>query len=173
MKVQLVFLVLVVVCAVNAQGTGNAWGRNKDKKVKEKSNQKAEIKSQEVEADVEVKDANGKFLQCCQEQEDVTDGCYGICGYDTLNQYKAFTLFVTRQCPTTAVGQYLYCFGSGSDQTECCKRKNVHKTLAGDKCLDFCDLREGKMNKMDYSYWACWSKVNDIIQCFKEHKETV
>lgn len=68
-------------------------------------------------------------------------------------------------CPIAAAADMQFCAAQGKDHTRCCVQRGVHATLAGDKCLIFCDQRPGRIIKLDYSYLPCYDRFEDIKQC--------
>ncbi|VDK70796.1 unnamed protein product, partial [Gongylonema pulchrum] len=42
-------------------------------------------------------------------------------------------------CPVQAFADIAFCAAGGRDHTQCCLRNGVATTLAGSKCLAFCD----------------------------------
>lgn len=47
-------------------------------------------------------------------------------------------------CPMKAVKELQFCAAQGRDHRPCCIRNGITTTLAGAKCLTFCDQRPGK-----------------------------
>lgn len=43
------------------------------------------------------------------------------------------------RCPLQALADISYCAAQGRDHSECCIREGVTSTIAGQKCLVFCD----------------------------------
>ncbi|CAG9541047.1 unnamed protein product [Cercopithifilaria johnstoni] len=48
------------------------------------------------------------------------------------------------QCPMSAMKEMHFCAAQGRDHRPCCLRSGITTTLAGAKCLTFCDQRPGK-----------------------------
>lgn len=59
-----------------------------------------------------------------------------------------------------------FCAGQGRDHRECCMRNGVGMTLAGPKCLLFCDQRPGNVTQLDFSYMACFDRFENMKGCF-------
>lgn len=47
-------------------------------------------------------------------------------------------------CPLDAMKEMQFCAAQGRDHRQCCIRNGVTTTLAGAKCLVFCDQRPGQ-----------------------------
>ncbi|VDP17139.1 unnamed protein product [Onchocerca flexuosa] len=73
------------------------------------------------------------------------------------------------RCPLSALTDISYCAAAGTDHTECCVRNDVTTTLAGRKCLIFCDQRPGNVTQLDLSYLPCYDRFENIKLCFMEH----
>lgn len=52
--------------------------------------------------------------------------------------------FKQDECPLEAMREMQFCAAQGRDHRECCFKNGVTTTLAGNKCLTFCDQRPGK-----------------------------
>uniref|UniRef100_A0A915E9N0 Domain of unknown function DB domain-containing protein n=1 Tax=Ditylenchus dipsaci TaxID=166011 RepID=A0A915E9N0_9BILA len=52
------------------------------------------------------------------------------------------------------------------DHRECCARNGVTSTIAGEKCLTFCDQRPGKVVQLDLSYVPCFDRFESMKSCF-------
>jgi hypothetical protein len=74
--------------------------------------------------------------------------------------------FKTDACPIEASAELQYCAAQGRDHSECCARNGVTTTLAGPKCLMFCDQREGQVTQLDLSYVACYDRFESMKACF-------
>lgn len=46
-------------------------------------------------------------------------------------------------CPIIAIREIQFCAAQGTDHQDCCTRNSVTTTLAGEKCLTFCNQRPG------------------------------
>ncbi|VDP15412.1 unnamed protein product [Onchocerca flexuosa] len=69
-------------------------------------------------------------------------------------------------CPVSAAAEIQFCAAQGRDHRQCCARNGVGTTLAGDKCLIFCDQRPGNITQLDYSYLICYERFENIKSCF-------
>ncbi|CCA65686.1 DB domain-containing protein [Caenorhabditis elegans] len=74
--------------------------------------------------------------------------------------------FKTDGCPLEAAADMHFCAAQGRDHTQCCVRNGVTTTLAGQKCLTFCDQRPDRVTKLDYSYVPCYDRFENMKQCF-------
>ncbi|VDO19919.1 unnamed protein product [Heligmosomoides polygyrus] len=74
--------------------------------------------------------------------------------------------FKSDGCPIEATADMHFCAAQGRDHTECCQRNGVTTTLAGSKCLTFCDQRPDRITKLDYSYVPCYDRFEQMKQCF-------
>ncbi|EYC30259.1 hypothetical protein Y032_0005g2542 [Ancylostoma ceylanicum] len=106
------------------------------------------------------------FRQCC-EQRGLPDACLDKCHFNsyTRNALQAM-YFKTDRCPIEATADMHFCAAQGRDHTECCRRNGVTTTLAGTKCLTFCDQRPDRITKLDYSYVPCYDRFEQMKQCF-------
>ncbi|VDK66065.1 unnamed protein product [Onchocerca ochengi] len=113
--------------------------------------------------------ADELFYECCVNQH-LPDSCLDKCSYSTYtrNTLQAIYLHFDR-CPLSALTDISYCAASGTDHTECCIRNDVTTTLAGRKCLIFCDQRPGNVTQLDLSYLPCYERFENIKMCFMEH----
>uniref|UniRef100_A0A914LM15 Domain of unknown function DB domain-containing protein n=1 Tax=Meloidogyne incognita TaxID=6306 RepID=A0A914LM15_MELIC len=70
-----------------------------------------------------------------------------------------------------------YCAAQGRDHSRCCAKVGITSTLAGNKCLAFCDQRAGKVTKLDFSYLPCYDHFENMKRCFyneiRMHMETI
>ncbi|EFO27719.1 DB module family protein [Loa loa] len=112
---------------------------------------------------------NGQFYECCIHQK-LPDSCLEKCSFNTYtkNALEAMYLHLDK-CPLSALADISYCAAGGQDHTECCIRNGVATTLAGRKCLTFCDQRPGNVTKLDLSYLPCYERFENIKRCFMEH----
>ncbi|KAF1762688.1 hypothetical protein GCK72_010950 [Caenorhabditis remanei] len=86
----------------------------------------------------------------------------------TLLQYTNPN-FIFRQCceqrglPDACLNK---CHFNSYTKDACCVRNGVTTTLAGQKCLTFCDQRPDRVTKLDYSYVPCYDRFENMKQCF-------
>ncbi|EGT36425.1 hypothetical protein CAEBREN_03416 [Caenorhabditis brenneri] len=83
-------------------------------------------------------------------------------------QQATLTRMYFRQdaCPLAASAEIQFCAAQGRDHRACCIRNGVTTTLAGDKCLTFCDQRPGNVTLLDYSYVSCYDRFENMKSCF-------
>lgn len=49
---------------------------------------------------------------------------------------------------------------------QCCVRNGVANTLAGDKCLTFCNQVPGNVTHLDMTYLSCYDRFENMKGCF-------
>jgi hypothetical protein len=54
----------------------------------------------------------------------------------------------------------------GEDHSSCCERNDVTTTLAGRKCLTFCNQRPGYIVQLDMTYLPCFERFENMKSCF-------
>uniref|UniRef100_A0AAF5DP49 DB domain-containing protein n=1 Tax=Strongyloides stercoralis TaxID=6248 RepID=A0AAF5DP49_STRER len=107
-----------------------------------------------------------RFMACCQSRN-LPDSCLNKCTYSTYTRQALQNMyFRTDNCPMQAAADIQYCAAEGKDHRECCYRNGITTTLAGAKCLTFCDQRPGNITKLDFSYMPCYDRFENIKQCF-------
>ena len=74
--------------------------------------------------------------------------------------------------PFQAAADIQFCAAQGHDHTECCMRNGVATTLAGSKCLTFCDQRPGNVTQLDLTYIACYDRFENMKSCFWQDATT-
>lgn len=74
--------------------------------------------------------------------------------------------FRADQCPIQAASILHYCAAQGRDHTHCCRRNGIASTLAGAKCLVFCDQRPGNVTQLDLTYLPCYDRFENMKGCF-------
>ncbi|KAI1722828.1 diacylglycerol acyltransferase domain-containing protein [Ditylenchus destructor] len=84
---------------------------------------------------------NRAFMECCLDRQ-LPDACLQKCHFSIYNK-EALTRMYFKQdgCPMDAMREIQFCAAQGKDHTQCCERNGVTTTLAGEKCLTFCDQR--------------------------------
>ncbi|KAK6056367.1 DB module [Cooperia oncophora] len=113
--------------------------------------------------------ANEIFLGCCKSIN-VAKPCERICNFDVLNKKTLTGMFLgTDPCPQAHGLDLMQCAAQSRDHTECCIERGVHTTSAGKKCLGFCNMKPGNSFQADVSMLPCWSVLNDIKSCFRDH----
>ncbi|CAP33947.2 Protein CBG15775 [Caenorhabditis briggsae] len=112
------------------------------------------------------KNPNFIFRQCC-EQRGLPDACLNKCHFNSYTKDALQGMyFKTDGCPLEAAADMHFCAAQGRDHTQCCVRNGVTTTLAGQKCLTFCDQRPDRVTKLDYSYVPCYDRFENMKQCF-------
>uniref|UniRef100_A0AC35G121 Uncharacterized protein n=1 Tax=Panagrolaimus sp. PS1159 TaxID=55785 RepID=A0AC35G121_9BILA len=107
-----------------------------------------------------------KFMACCQERN-LPDSCLSKCSFRTYTRDALQNMyFRVDQCPMQAAADIHFCAAQGKDHTQCCVRNGVASTLAGPKCLTFCDQTPGKVTQLDLSYMACYDRFESMKSCF-------
>ncbi|VDK18271.1 unnamed protein product [Anisakis simplex] len=95
---------------------------------------------------------NQVFMRCCEER--------GL--PDSL-----LRMYLKQDaCPVQASAEIQFCAAQGRDHRECCARNGVTTTLAGSKCLVFCDQRPGNVTQLDVSYVSCYDRFDSMKRCF-------
>ncbi|VDK50879.1 unnamed protein product [Anisakis simplex] len=120
-------------------------------------------------ADVAVS-PNEAFLSCCMDRQ-LPDACLQKCNFHSYTKQALTAMFFKQDaCPLEAMREMQYCAAQGRDHRECCIRNGVTNTIAGDKCLVFCDQRPGIVTQLDITYLACFDRLlipsfngNDLI----------
>ncbi|VDO28724.1 unnamed protein product [Haemonchus placei] len=110
------------------------------------------------------------FPICCCKSIKVAKSCERICNFDVLNKKTLTGMFLgTDPCPQSHGLDLMQCAAQSEDHTQCCIERGVHTTSAGNKCLGFCNMRPGNTFQADVSMLPCWSVLNDIKSCFRDH----
>ncbi|CAI5442575.1 unnamed protein product [Caenorhabditis angaria] len=111
-------------------------------------------------------DPNALFMQCC-EQRGLPDACLQKCTFNTYTKDSLTKMYFRQDaCPLAATAEIQFCAAQGRDHRACCVRNGVTTTLAGDKCLTFCDQRPGNVTLLDYSYISCYDRFENMKSCF-------
>uniref|UniRef100_A0A0K0DL65 DB domain-containing protein n=1 Tax=Angiostrongylus cantonensis TaxID=6313 RepID=A0A0K0DL65_ANGCA len=106
------------------------------------------------------------FRKCC-EQRGLPDACLSKCNFNFYTKGALQEMyFKIDGCPIEATADMHFCAAQGRDHTECCHQNGVATTLAGIKCLTFCDQRPNRITKLDYSYVPCYERFEQMKQCF-------
>ncbi|CAD5211919.1 unnamed protein product [Bursaphelenchus okinawaensis] len=112
------------------------------------------------------RDPNQMFLECCEDRG-LPDSCLSKCNYNKYTKESLMSMyFKTDACPIEAAAELQYCAARGRDHRACCVRNGVQTTLAGDKCLTFCDQRPGNVTQLDFSYASCYDRFEQMKGCF-------
>ncbi|KAK6733150.1 hypothetical protein RB195_017111 [Necator americanus] len=112
------------------------------------------------------KDPNSLFMECC-EQRGLPDACLRHCTYNTYTKEALTRMYFKHDaCPVEASAEIQFCAAQGRDHRPCCQRNGVSTTLAGLKCLTFCDQRPGNVTMLDMSYLPCYDRFENMKACF-------
>ncbi|KAH7718086.1 Protein C56C10.4 [Aphelenchoides avenae] len=113
-----------------------------------------------------ARDPNQMFLECCEDRG-LPDACLKKCNFNAYTKEALMAMyFKTDACPIEAATEMQYCAAQGRDHRSCCVRNDVHTTLAGEKCLTFCDQRPGNVTQLDFSYASCYDRFEQMKGCF-------
>ncbi|VDK25325.1 unnamed protein product [Anisakis simplex] len=109
---------------------------------------------------------NEAFLSCCMDRQ-LPDACLQKCNFHSYTKQALTAMFFKQDtCPLEAMREMQYCAAQGRDHRECCIRNGVTNTIAGDKCLVFCDQRPGIVTQLDITYLACFDRFENMKTCF-------
>ncbi|CAD5221789.1 unnamed protein product [Bursaphelenchus xylophilus] len=109
---------------------------------------------------------NYLFRQCCEDRR-LPDACLHKCHFNVFSKNVLQSMFFKNDpCPIEAAADIQYCAAQGRDHRECCHVNGVQGTLAGEKCLTFCDQRPDKVVQLDYSFLPCYDRFETIKRCF-------
>ncbi|CAJ0590314.1 unnamed protein product [Cylicocyclus nassatus] len=111
-------------------------------------------------------DPNKAFLDCCMDRQ-LPDACLNKCNFRTYTKDALSAMYFKQDpCPLAAMKEMQFCAAQGRDHTECCARNGVTTTLAGMKCLTFCDQRLGRTTQLDMTYVPCFDRFENMKACF-------
>ncbi|VDN56142.1 unnamed protein product [Dracunculus medinensis] len=80
-----------------------------------------------------------EFLECCKNGG-LSEKCFDICSFSNYTKNGLLGMFFgIKSCPIRAANQIHFCATRGLDHRECCFKNGITTTLAGRKCLIFCD----------------------------------
>ncbi|GMT10114.1 hypothetical protein PFISCL1PPCAC_1411, partial [Pristionchus fissidentatus] len=111
-------------------------------------------------------DPDRAFHECCLDRK-LPDACLAKCHYGAYTK-DALTRMYFKQdgCPLEAMAELQFCAAQGRDHRACCARNGVTTTLAGEKCLLFCDQTPGQVTKLDLSFTPCFDRFESMKACF-------
>src|SRR5687767_335342 len=102
------------------------------------------------------------------------DACLPKCHYSYYTRDTLMRMYFRQDaCPLEAMRELQFCAAQGQDHTGCCRRNGITTTLAGEKCLVFCDQRAGKVTLLDLSYAPCFDRFEQMKACFWEEASRV
>ncbi|WKY10429.1 hypothetical protein Q1695_002637 [Nippostrongylus brasiliensis] len=111
-------------------------------------------------------DPNRAFLECCMDRK-LPDACLAKCNFRSYTKDALQAMYFKQDpCPLEAMKEMQFCAAQGGDHSACCARNGVTTTLAGTKCLRFCDQRLGRPTQLDMSYVPCFDRFENIKACF-------
>uniref|UniRef100_A0A1I7ZGQ8 DB domain-containing protein n=1 Tax=Steinernema glaseri TaxID=37863 RepID=A0A1I7ZGQ8_9BILA len=109
---------------------------------------------------------NEAFLNCCMDRK-LPDACLRHCNFQGYSKETLTAMyFKTDACPIQAMSEIQFCAAQGRDHRACCARNGLTTTLAGSKCLTFCDQRPGRVTQLDTSYISCFDRFESMKACF-------
>uniref|UniRef100_A0AC35U407 DB domain-containing protein n=1 Tax=Rhabditophanes sp. KR3021 TaxID=114890 RepID=A0AC35U407_9BILA len=109
---------------------------------------------------------NAAFMECCMDRK-LPDACLQKCNFGVYTKDVLTKMYFKQDpCPIAAMSEIQFCAAQGRDHKACCYRNGVTTTLAGDKCLLFCDQRPGKVTPLDMSYVSCFDRFENMKACF-------
>lgn len=115
---------------------------------------------------LQLTNPNYLFHRCCEERR-LPDACLSKCHFNTYTRDALQSMLLkTDGCPIEAAADMQFCAAQGRDHRSCCSRNQVHTTLAGHKCLLFCDQTPDRITKLDYSYVPCYDRFENMKRCF-------
>uniref|UniRef100_A0A0M3IE22 DB domain-containing protein n=1 Tax=Ascaris lumbricoides TaxID=6252 RepID=A0A0M3IE22_ASCLU len=115
---------------------------------------------------VDLQNPNEAFLSCCMDRQ-LPDACLRKCNFNSYNKEVLIAMYFKQDaCPLDAMKEMQFCAAQGRDHRQCCIRNGVTTTLAGAKCLVFCDQRPGMVTQLDLSYLSCFERFENMKSCF-------
>ncbi|CAI4233097.1 unnamed protein product [Auanema sp. JU1783] len=134
-------------------------------KARARSAKTLSLRGSEEEAE-QPKTPDEKFMQCCIDR-DLPDSCLSKCSFRSYSKTALQAMYFKQdRCPMQAAADIHYCAAQGKDHTDCCYRNGVSTTLAGSKCMTFCDQRPGNVTQLDLTYLACYDRFDNMKACF-------
>uniref|UniRef100_A0A1I7XC05 DB domain-containing protein n=1 Tax=Heterorhabditis bacteriophora TaxID=37862 RepID=A0A1I7XC05_HETBA len=107
-----------------------------------------------------------KFMECCIDRK-LPDSCLNKCSFRTYSKAALQAMYFKQDsCPMQAAADIHFCAAQGKDHRDCCSRNGVTTTLAGQKCITFCDQRPGNVTQLDFTYLACYDRFENMKACF-------
>ncbi|KAI6177152.1 hypothetical protein M3Y97_00875700 [Aphelenchoides bicaudatus] len=109
---------------------------------------------------------NVLFRQCCEDRR-LPDACLTKCNFNNYNKAVLQEMYFKNDaCPIEAAADIQYCAAQGRDHRSCCMQNGIQNTIAGERCLTFCNQLPGNVVKLDYSYLPCYDRFETIKTCF-------
>ncbi|CAD6189934.1 unnamed protein product [Caenorhabditis auriculariae] len=111
-------------------------------------------------------DPDRAFYECCIDRK-LPDACLSKCTFGAFTKQSLTAMYFKQDaCPLEAMKEMQFCAAQGRDHRDCCARNGVTTTLAGAKCLSFCDQRLGHPQQLDMSYVPCFDRFESMKSCF-------
>uniref|UniRef100_A0A0R3RT20 DB domain-containing protein n=1 Tax=Elaeophora elaphi TaxID=1147741 RepID=A0A0R3RT20_9BILA len=109
---------------------------------------------------------NEAFLECCMDRQ-LPDACLNKCNFNSYNRQSLMLMYLHQDpCPMKAMREMQFCAAQGRDHRPCCLRNGITTTLAGAKCLTFCNQTPGKVTQLDMSFLPCFDRFENMKACF-------
>jgi hypothetical protein len=109
---------------------------------------------------------DGRFMACCQARQ-LPDACLAKCSFVAFTRQALQNMYFRMDsCPMQAAADMQFCAAQGRDHRECCARNGVANTMAGEKCLTFCNQIPGNVTKLDMTYLSCYDRFENMKGCF-------
>ncbi|KAH7724056.1 Protein C56C10.4 [Aphelenchoides avenae] len=113
-----------------------------------------------------VNSPDDDFIECCLDN-DLPDACLRKCTYSTYTKDSLRTMFLGfDECPLVAAQMIHHCAARKQNHEKCCRDVGTTDTLAGEKCLVFCNQAPGNVTRLDFSYLPCFDKFDEMRGCF-------
>ncbi|CAJ0585162.1 unnamed protein product, partial [Mesorhabditis spiculigera] len=109
---------------------------------------------------------NHLFHRCCEERA-LPKACRQLCHFNAYTKQALEDIYLGHsECPLEFVPEIQFCSAQGMDQRKCCVESGVGESLAGGKCVLFCDQTPDKFTPVDHSYLPCVEKLEPMKRCF-------
>uniref|UniRef100_A0A0R3RXT4 DB domain-containing protein n=1 Tax=Elaeophora elaphi TaxID=1147741 RepID=A0A0R3RXT4_9BILA len=117
-------------------------------------------------AEARLNNESDGFLKCCRKRG-LPEVCLRKCSYVNYDHNILRRMFLQMDpCPLMSASDIHFCAAQGHDHRQCCAMNGVTTTLAGQKCLIFCDQRMQNETILDASYLPCFERFDNIKGCF-------
>ncbi|KAL7070122.1 hypothetical protein ACQ4LE_010248 [Meloidogyne hapla] len=109
---------------------------------------------------------DARFMACCQARQ-LPDQCLSKCSFVAFTRQSLQNMYFRMDsCPMQAAADMQFCAAQGRDHRECCARNGVANTMAGEKCLTFCNQIPGNVTQLDMTYLSCYDRFENMKGCF-------
>ncbi|CAG9540511.1 unnamed protein product [Cercopithifilaria johnstoni] len=113
-----------------------------------------------------ISNESDEFLKCCRKRG-LPEACLRKCSYTNYDRnILRRMLLQVDPCPLPLATDIHFCAAQGHDHRQCCAMNGVTTTVAGQKCLVFCDQRMQNKTMLDVSYLPCFERFENIKECF-------